>query len=98
LQGNLLQNEGVILLMKALKLNNTLKELVIADNKFSEDKNVISEIESTLRLNQTLFKLDMKYNEIYEPGKIQMGIFDALRCNQNHGSHPRNQRNKGRVD
>lgn len=72
LQGNYLGNDGVIKIMRALELNTTLNDIILADNQFGEKKAVIDRICEVLKVHPSLFQMDLKHNGIYPDGAEQI--------------------------
>ena len=69
LDGNYLRNEGVIKLMKGLSIAKNLKQIVLADNQFLEEDEVLEAINDCMVKNQNLGRYDFKYNFISDYGK-----------------------------
>lgn len=66
LEGNFLGKKGAYKIMRAMVVNNTIKELNLADNKFEDDNELIPEICKVLEENQTLKQLNLENNRIKE--------------------------------
>lgn len=58
--------------MKAMCINTTIKELILADNKFGDENLLMSEICKVLEENQTLTQLNLENNEIRQEGAQKM--------------------------
>jgi hypothetical protein len=69
LSGNVLMNEGVITLLRGVAIAKSLKKLLIADNQFNDDQEVLKALLFCMRRNEKLGKYDLKYNIITEAGK-----------------------------
>lgn len=69
LSGNILQNEGIITLLRGVAIAKSLKKLMIADNQFSDDAEVMKALNFCMRRNEKLGKYDLKYNTITDAGK-----------------------------
>lgn len=74
IQGNALGKDGIkcfisgiLDVLKAMKINQTITELNISDNKFSSDDAITTELCDIFKTTKSLKMLDMKYNEITEP-------------------------------
>jgi len=70
LSGNLLMNEGVIMLLRGVSIAKSLKKILIADNQFNDDEEVMKALEFCMSKNDKLGKYDLKYNNIGEQGKF----------------------------
>lgn len=51
-----------------MRLNTSIKELNLADNKFTDENLVMSEFVDALKDNETLTMLNLEYNEIFQEG------------------------------
>jgi len=69
LDGNFLRNEGTIELLRGVSIAKSLKQLVLADNQFLEEDEVLDAIDTCMTRNQTLGRYDFKYNFISDYGK-----------------------------
>lgn len=69
LSGNLLMNEGIVILLRGVAIAKSLKKILVADNQFNDDEEVTKALEFCMRKNQTLGKYDLKHNNINEAGK-----------------------------
>ena len=70
LNGNHLSNEGVIMIMRGLSINKTLKMINLADNQFNDDPLVLDAIEACWRKNKNLGWYNLAYNNIFENGGL----------------------------
>lgn len=71
LSGNVLMNEGVITVLRGCSIAKSLKKILVADNQFSDDDDVMKMLEFCMKKQTTsLFKYDLKYNNIGESGKF----------------------------
>jgi Ran GTPase-activating protein (RanGAP) involved in mRNA processing and transport len=64
LQGNALEDAGIKEVMEAMLINNTVTELNISDNKFSDQEELVTKICEVLKETKSLQILDLKYNEL----------------------------------
>lgn len=69
LSGNLLMNEGIIKLLRGVAIAKSLKKILVADNQFNDDEDVMKALEFCMKKNDRLGKYDLKYNNIGEQGK-----------------------------
>ena len=69
LSGNLLMNEGIVFLLRGVAIAKSLKKILVADNQFNDDEDVMKAIEFCMRKNERLGKYDFKFNNIGEQGK-----------------------------
>jgi len=76
LDGNFLRNEGTIELLRGVSIAKSLKQLVLADNQFLEEDEVLDAIDTCMTRNQTLGRYDFKYNFISDYGVLR--ICDTL--------------------
>ena len=74
LSGNLLMNEGIIVLLRGVAIAKSLKKILVADNQFNDDEDVMKAIEFCMRKNERLGKYDFKYNNIGEQGKYPTSL------------------------
>jgi Ran GTPase-activating protein (RanGAP) involved in mRNA processing and transport len=71
LTGNHLRNEGVVELLRGVSIAKTLERLVIADNQFGEEEVVLNEFKKAMTKNQVLGRYDVRFNAIYNDGKVE---------------------------
>jgi len=72
LSGNLLMNEGIVFLLRGVAIAKSLKKILVADNQFNDDEDVMKAIEFCMRKNERLGKYDFKFNNIGEQGLIKL--------------------------
>ena len=68
LSGNHLRDEGVIKVQNGVSCNKSLKNVVLADNQFFEEDNVLKAIENCFKRNKTCPQYDFKHNFIGDDG------------------------------
>lgn len=69
LSGNCLMNEGIITLLRGVSIAKSLKKLLIADNQFNDDQEVLKALYKCMKRNEKLGKYDLKFNSITDDGK-----------------------------
>jgi Ran GTPase-activating protein (RanGAP) involved in mRNA processing and transport len=69
LSGNVLMNEGICTLLRGVSIAKSLKKLLIADNQFNDDTEVLKALHYCMKRNEKLGKYDLKYNIISDAGK-----------------------------
>jgi len=72
LSGNLLMNEGIITVLRGVAIAKSLKKILVADNQFNDDEEVMKALEFCMKKNDRLGKYDLKYNNIGEQGKCTL--------------------------
>ena len=68
LTGNHLRNEGIPLIMKGIAVNKSLNKIILADNQFGDEEEILESIKLAMVKNTHLGKYDFRYNAIYEVG------------------------------
>ena len=68
LSGNVLRN-GVIKVLQGTAIAKSLKKISLADNQFSDEKDVIEALDFCMGKNEKLTKYDLKFNNISSEGK-----------------------------
>ena len=68
LQGNPLENEGIIPVFQGLAAAKTLQMVTIADCQFDDHEDVLEAMKFAMTSNQTLGKYDMGHNIISDEG------------------------------
>lgn len=66
MSGNLLMSEGIITIFRGLSIAKSLKKILVADNQFNDDEDVMKAIEFCMTKNERLGKYDLRYNNIGE--------------------------------
>ena len=68
--------------MKGLSIAKNLKQIVLADNQFLEEDEVLEAIDLCMIKNQNLGKYDFKYNFISDYGKYfkNCNLYLILNC------------------
>jgi len=62
LSGNNLQNEGMVWILKGLKLVKSMKKIYLADNNFNANEQFLEKLDDTFKSNAELKRFDFKYN------------------------------------
>ena len=70
LSGNLLRNEGIRKVLIGTAIAKSLKKILLADNQFNDDDQIVRAMEFCMEKNKTLTKYDFKYNNITDRGKF----------------------------
>lgn len=68
LSGNVLGNKGIVTVLQGTAIAKNLKKLVVADNQFNDDENVMTALFFCMRKNKKLQKYDLKFNSISNEG------------------------------
>ena len=69
MSGNLLRNEGIRKVLIGTAIAKSLKKILLADNQFNDDDQIVRAMEFCMEKNKTLTKYDLKYNNITDRGK-----------------------------
>ena len=83
LQGNHLRNYGVVILFRALSVNNSIESVDLTDNQFGEEETVIEALKDLVIRNKSIKHLNFTYNGFYEEGGQKLfEFFNGLNENE----------------
>jgi len=82
LTGNHLRNEGVTIVLRGLSIAKSLKKVLLTDNQFNDEPEMLEAFKKCMVKNRTLGRYDLMYNNIQEEGVNYFS--DVI---ENHAKH-----------
>jgi Ran GTPase-activating protein (RanGAP) involved in mRNA processing and transport len=71
LQGNFLKKDGIVRLCDGLPIAKKLEKIILADNQFGEEDEVLEALSKVIIKNKTLKDYNLQYNAIREKGNFK---------------------------